>query len=139
MSPQHRVVAADAGGGTLDISSYAIKDASPLLSLIEEIALHCTSSFSLSVRPKPTIFLSRVSSPVQYSSAAEPRYLLEHKPQGPPRYSAPAVLGHIAKWFDETAKRLFGTRAEDRFLPFGSHLDKGSSLGTHVGKLRRIG
>ena len=38
---------ADAGGGTLDISSYAIKGVSPLL--IEEIAPpDCTSSFSLS-------------------------------------------------------------------------------------------
>ena len=67
------------------------------------------------------------------------RKFLEHKLQGSPRYSTPAVLDHIAKRFDETTKRLFRTRAEDQFLPFGSPLDKDSSVGIRGGKLRLTG
>jgi len=45
---QHGFVVADVGGGTLDISSYAVKGVSPLL--IEEIAPpDCTSSFFFSI------------------------------------------------------------------------------------------
>ena len=133
---------ADAGGGTLDISSYAIKSVSPLL--IEEIAPpDCTSSSFLSrfVSNPPSyiaVFIIGLFSGSVFVSRRA-RKFLEHKLQSSPRYCTPAVLDHIAKRFDETTKRLFRTRAEDQFLPFGSPLDKDSSVGIRSGKLRLTG
>lgn len=132
---------ADAGGGTLDISSYAIKGVFPLL--IEEIAPpDCTPSFFL-----PFIYnlhalrfhtiLGLFSGSVFVSRRA--RKFLEHRLSGSPQYSAPAVLDHIAKRFDETTKRLFRKRAEIQYLPFGSPLDRDDNVGIRGGKLRLTG
>ncbi|KAF9647981.1 hypothetical protein BDM02DRAFT_3155934 [Thelephora ganbajun] len=116
---QHGFVVADAGGGTLDISSYAIKGVSPLL--IEEIAPpDCLFSGS--------VFVSRRA-----------RKFLEQKLKGSSQYSTPAMLDHIAKRFDETTKRLFRSRAEAQFLHFGSPLDKDLSVGIRNGKLKLTG
>lgn len=65
---------ADAGGGTLDISSYAIRGTSPLV--IEEIAPpDCTSallpSFFFNLTRSPGL---QVCSPVLYLSLAEPAH-----------------------------------------------------------------
>ena len=138
---QHGFVVADAGGGTLDISSYAIKGVSPLL--IEEIAPpDCTSSFFYSPFHDrfPIHFrfiLGLFSGSVFVSRRA--RKFLEQKLNGSPQYSTPAMLDHIAKRFDETTKRLFRSRAELQFLPFGSPLDKDHSVGIRGGKLRLTG
>lgn len=133
---------ADAGGGTLDISSYAIKGASPLL--IEEIAPpDCTYPFfflsgfisnclSYDSRPAPGLF----SGSVFVSRRA--RKFLEQKLNGS-QYGTPAMLDHITKRFDETTKRLFRGRDEHQYLHFGSPLDKDLSVGIRNGKLKLTG
>ena len=132
---------ADAGGGTLDISSYAIKAISPLL--IEEIAPpDCKPSFSPSVRFTFTILPSNFipglfSGSVFVSRRA--RKFLEHKLQGSPQYSTPAMLDHIAKRFDESTKRLFRNKGEVQFLNFGSPLDKDPAVGIRGGRLKLTG
>jgi len=133
---------ADAGGGTLDISSYAIKGVSPLL--IEEIAPpDCTPSFFFSrfvpnSPPYIAVFITGLFSGSVFVSRRA-RKFLEHRLEGSPRYNTPTVLDHIAKRFDETTKRLFRTKTEDQFLHFGSPLDKDNSVGIRGGKLRLTG
>lgn len=129
---------ADAGGGTLDISSYAIKGVSPLL--IEEIAPpDCTSSFFIS----NSLFLHFRFIPGLFSGSVfvsrRARKFLEQKLSGSQQYGNPAMLDHIAKRFDEMTKRLFRNRAEVQYLPFGSPLDKDHSVGIRSGKLRLTG
>jgi len=129
---------ADAGGGTLDISSYAIKGVSPLL--IEEIAPpDCASSFfiSNSLLLHFHFILGLFSGSVFVSRRA--RKFLEHKLGNSQQYGNSAMLDHIAKRFDETTKRLFRNRAELQFLPFGSPLDKDNSVGIRNGKLKLTG
>ena len=67
------------------------------------------------------------------------RKFLEEKLKTSPQYSTPAMLDHIAKRFDETTKRLFRSRTEVQFLPFGSPLDKDPNVGIRGGKLRLTG
>ena len=131
----------DAGGGTLDISSYAIKGVSPLL--IEEIAPpDCTSSFFFRTSSL-THFLTFPFIPGLFSGSVfvsrRARRFLEQKLQGSAQYSTPAMLDHIAKRFDETTKRLFRNRGEVQFLPFGSPLDKDHNVGIRGGRLKLTG
>lgn len=127
----------DAGGGTLDISSYAIKSTSPLL--IEEIAPpDCTSSFRSLYRFILNSFVSGLFSGSVFVSRRA-RKLLEQKLKGSTRYGTPAMLDHITKRFDETTKRLFRSRGENQYLYFGSPLDTDHSVGIRNGKLKLTG
>ncbi|TFL04077.1 hypothetical protein BDV98DRAFT_502736 [Pterulicium gracile] len=111
-------IVADAGGGTLDISSYAIKGTSPLV--IEEIAPpDCMFAGS--------VFVSRRA-----------REFLEEK-LGSSKYGTPDALDHITRRFDETTKRLFRAKRDLQFIPFGSPLDKDTSVGIKAGQLKLTG
>ncbi|TFK22887.1 hypothetical protein FA15DRAFT_595292 [Coprinopsis marcescibilis] len=114
---KHGFLIADAGGGTLDISSYAIKGTYPLV--MEEIAPpDCLFAGS--------VFVSRRA-----------REFFEHKLKGS-IYGTPDSLDHITKRFDETTKRLFRNKSENQFVPFGSPFDKDTNYGIRAGQLRLI-
>lgn len=55
------------------------------------------------------------------------------------RYGTPDALDHITKRFDETTKRLFRDRKDLQFVPFGSPLDKDSTVGIRGGQLKLTG
>ncbi|EKM78941.1 hypothetical protein AGABI1DRAFT_121289 [Agaricus bisporus var. burnettii JB137-S8] len=115
---KHGFLIADAGGGTLDISSYAIKGTSPLI--IEEIA------------PPDCIFAGSVF------VSRRLRHFLEGKLRKS-KYGDPVTLDHITKRFDETTKRLFRDRGDYQFVPFGSPLDKDLDAGIRGGQLKLTG
>ncbi|KIM84081.1 hypothetical protein PILCRDRAFT_96828 [Piloderma croceum F 1598] len=115
---RHGFLVADAGGGTLDISSYAIRGTTPLV--IEEIAPpDCVFSGS--------VFVSRRA-----------RAFLQEKLRNS-KYGTPDALDHITKRFDETTKRLFRDHNDLQFIPFGSPLDKDLSVGIRGGQLKLTG
>ncbi|KAI0926081.1 hypothetical protein AcV5_008643 [Taiwanofungus camphoratus] len=114
----HGFIVADAGGGTLDISSYAIRGTAPLV--IEEIAPpDCVFAGS--------VFVSRRA-----------RAFFEEKLKTS-KYGTPDSLDHITKRFDETTKRLFRDNKELQFVPFGSPLDKDFTVGIRGGQLKLTG
>ncbi|KAF9816655.1 hypothetical protein IEO21_03960 [Rhodonia placenta] len=114
----HGFIVADAGGGTLDISSYAIRGSAPLV--IEEIAPpDCVFAGS--------VFVSRRA-----------RAFFEEKLKAS-KYGTPDSLDHITKRFDETTKRLFRDNKELQFVPFGSPLDKDPTVGIRGGQLKLTG
>ncbi|KAI0316059.1 hypothetical protein OF83DRAFT_1060977 [Amylostereum chailletii] len=114
----HGFLVADAGGGTLDISSYAIRATAPLV--MEEIAPpDCVFAGS--------VFVSRRA-----------RDFLEVKLKDS-KYGKPDSLDHITKRFDETTKRLFRDRKELQYIAFGSPLDKDLSVGIRHGQLKLTG
>ncbi|KAJ3480295.1 hypothetical protein NLI96_g8449 [Meripilus lineatus] len=114
----HGFIVADAGGGTLDISSYAIRGTSPLV--IEEIAPpDCVFAGS--------VFVSRRA-----------RNFFEDKLRNS-KYGTPDSLDHITKRFDETTKRLFRDIKETQFVHFGSPLDKDTNAGIRMGQLKLTG
>ncbi|KAF8972184.1 hypothetical protein BDZ97DRAFT_1650258 [Flammula alnicola] len=115
---KHGFLIADAGGGTLDISSYAIRGTSPLA--MEEIA------------PPDCIFAGSVF------VSRRAREFLEEKLKHS-KYGTPDSLDHITRKFDETTKRLFRDRNENQYIPFGSPLDKDSAVGIRNGQLRLSG
>ncbi|KAI4525193.1 hypothetical protein EV122DRAFT_206731 [Schizophyllum commune] len=114
----HGFIVADAGGGTLDISSYAIRGTSPLV--MEEIA------------PPDCIFAGSVF------VSRRARMFLEEKLKNS-KYGTDDALDHIAKKFDETTKRLFRDKRDMQFIPFGSPLDKDPSVGIRGGQLKLTG
>ncbi|KAF5367521.1 hypothetical protein D9758_003622 [Tetrapyrgos nigripes] len=109
---------ADAGGGTLDISSYNIFGQHPLV--IEEIA------------PPDCIFAGSVF------VSRRARVLFQEKLMNS-RYGTPDSVDHITKRFDETTKRLFRDKKDPQFIPFGSPLDKDLSVGIRSGQLKLSG
>lgn len=64
--------------------------------------------------------------------------LLTEKLRGT-KYGASETLDHITKRFDETTKRLFRDSKELQFVPFGSPLDKDTSVGIRGGQLKLTG
>ncbi|KAE9394398.1 hypothetical protein BT96DRAFT_958796 [Gymnopus androsaceus JB14] len=108
----------DAGGGTLDISSYTIRSQSPLV--IEEVAPpDCVFAGS--------VFVSRRA-----------RELFREKLKNS-KYGTSDAVDHITKRFDETTKRLFRDQRDPQFILFGSPLDKDLSVGIRNGQLRLSG
>ncbi|KAL5525758.1 hypothetical protein ACEPAG_7095 [Sanghuangporus baumii] len=111
-------VVADAGGGTLDVSSYILRGTHPLQ--IEEVAPpDCVFSGA--------VFVSRRC-----------RVFLEEKLRTS-KYGEPDILDHITKRFDETTKRLFRDKKEPQYIQFGSPLDKDSRVGIRSGQLKLLG
>lgn len=127
---------ADAGGGTLDISSYAIRGTAPLV--IEEIAPPDCTSLSLFPVLKTNFFwhLGVFSGSVFVSRRA--RAFLEEKLKNS-KYGTPDAVDHITKRFDETTKRLFRDKKDLQFIPFGSPLDKDMAVGIRGGQLKLTG
>ncbi|KAF8626102.1 hypothetical protein AX17_006598 [Amanita inopinata Kibby_2008] len=117
-SSKHGFLIADAGGGTLDISSYAIRGTLPLV--MEEIA------------PPDCIFAGSV-----FVSRRAREFLGEKLKNS--KYGTPDALDHITRRFDETTKRLFRDKKELQFIPFGSPLDKDLSAGIRSGQLKLTG
>lgn len=115
---RHGFLVADAGGGTLDISSYAVRGTQPLV--IEEIA------------PPDCIFAGSV-----FVSRRAREFLAEKLKNS--KYGTPDAIDHITKRFDETTKRLFRDRSEIQWVPFGSPLDKDVSVGIRGGSLKLTG
>ncbi|CCM01406.1 uncharacterized protein FIBRA_03457 [Fibroporia radiculosa] len=114
----HGFIVADAGGGTLDISSYAIRGTAPLV--IEEIA------------PPDCVFAGSV-----FVSRRARAFFGEKLKAS--KYGTPDSLDHITKRFDETTKRLFRDNKELQFVPFGSPLDKDMTAGIRGGQLKLTG
>ncbi|KAG2128061.1 hypothetical protein BD769DRAFT_1356651 [Suillus cothurnatus] len=115
---RHGFLVADAGGGTLDISSYAVRGTNPLV--IEEVA------------PPDCIFAGSVF------VSRRAREFLEEKLKGS-KYGTSDSIDHITKRFDETTKRLFRDKKDLQFVPFGSPLDKDFSVGIRGGQLKLEG
>lgn len=115
---RHGFLVADAGGGTLDISSYAVRGTNPLV--IEEVA------------PPDCIFAGSVF------VSRRAREFLEEKLKGS-KYGTPDSIDHITKRFDETTKRLFRDKKDLQFVPFGSPLDKDLPAGIRGGQLKLDG
>ncbi|KAF9466599.1 hypothetical protein BDZ94DRAFT_182968 [Collybia nuda] len=115
---KHGFLIADAGGGTLDISAYAIRGTLPLV--MEEVA------------PPDCIFAGSVF------VSRRAREFLEEKLKSS-KYGTPAALDHITQRFDETTKRLFRDRKDLQFIPFGSPLDKDLAVGIRGGQLKLTG
>lgn len=115
---RHGFLVADAGGGTLDISSYAVRGTNPLV--IEEVA------------PPDCIFAGSVF------VSRRAREFLEEKLKGS-KYGTSDSIDHITKRFDETTKRLFRDKKDLQFVPFGSPLDKDLSVGIRGGQLKLDG
>ncbi|KAF8917493.1 hypothetical protein CPB85DRAFT_1374267 [Mucidula mucida] len=120
LSSEHKAgfLVADAGGGTLDISSYTILGQHPLV--IEEVA------------PPDCIFAGSVF------VSRRARQLLEEKLKNS-KYGTPETLDHITKRFDETTKRLFRVKTQTQFIAFGSPLDKDPAAGIRSGQLKLTG
>ncbi|KIJ98141.1 hypothetical protein K443DRAFT_220891 [Laccaria amethystina LaAM-08-1] len=116
---KHGFLIADAGGGTLDISAYAIRGTAPLV--MEEIA------------PPDCIFAGSVF------VSRRAREFLEAEKLKNSKYGTPDAVEHITRKFDETTKRLFRDRKELQFIPFGSPLDKDLSVGIRGGQLKLTG
>jgi hypothetical protein len=55
------------------------------------------------------------------------------------KYGTPDALDHITRRFDETTKRLFRERKDLQFVPFGSPLDRDSTVGIRGGQLKLTG
>ncbi|KAG8213323.1 hypothetical protein J3R82DRAFT_11804 [Butyriboletus roseoflavus] len=115
---KHGFLVADAGGGTLDISSYAVRGTNPLV--IEEIA------------PPDCIFAGSV-----FVSRRAREFLAEKLKTS--KYGSSDTIDHITKRFDETTKRLFRDKNEIQWVPFGSPLDKDLSVGIRGGSLKLTG
>lgn len=115
---RHGFLVADAGGGTLDISSYAVRGTQPLV--IEEIA------------PPDCIFAGSV-----FVSRRAREFLAEKLKNS--KYGTADAIDHITKRFDETTKRLFRDKNEIQWVPFGSPLDKDLSVGIRGGSLKLTG
>ncbi|KAF8440445.1 hypothetical protein L210DRAFT_3612339 [Boletus edulis BED1] len=117
-NPSTGFLVADAGGGTLDISSYAVRGTNPLV--IEEIAPpDCTFAGS--------VFVSRRA-----------REFLAEKLKNS-KYGSPDSIDHVTKRFDETTKRLFRDKNDIQWVPFGSPLDRDSAVGIRGGSLKLTG
>ncbi|KIY67289.1 hypothetical protein CYLTODRAFT_461554 [Cylindrobasidium torrendii FP15055 ss-10] len=117
-SKQGGFLIADAGGGTLDISSYSILAQEPLV--IEETA------------PPDCIFAGSVF------ISRRCREFLQEKLKNS-KYGTPDAIDHITKRFDETTKRLFRDKKSPQFIAFGSPLDKDPSVGIRNGQLKLTG
>lgn len=115
---RHGFLVADAGGGTLDISSYAVRGTNPLV--IEEVA------------PPDCIFAGSVF------VSRRAREFLEEKLKNS-KYGTSDSIDHITKRFDETTKRLFRDKKDLQFVPFGSPLDKDLPAGIRGGQLKLDG
>ncbi|KAI5116259.1 hypothetical protein M0805_008164, partial [Coniferiporia weirii] len=111
-------IVADAGGGTLDISSYVLQGTHPLR--IEEVAPpDCLFSGAVFVSRRCRVFLAE-----KLRSS---------------KYGSPDTLDHITKRFDETTKRLFRDSHDAQYIPFGSPLDKDLKAGIRGGQLKLDG
>ena len=124
----------DAGGGTLDLSSYAIKGTNPLI--MEEIAPpDCVFAGSVFVSRRARDFFERESIREYERVFADD---ITEKLKGSV-YGTPASLDHITRQFDEKTKRLFRDKRDTQFVPFGSPFDKDSAFGIRNGQLRLTG
>lgn len=133
---EHGFLVADAGGGTLDISSYAIRGTSPLV--IEEIAPpDCPYLPSVFSQVSLNIGVSGVFAGSVFVSRRARAFFAEKLRNS--KYGTSDSLDHIAKRFDETTKRLFRDNKEVQYVPFGSPLDKDSNAGIRAGALRLTG
>lgn len=148
----HGFIVADAGGGTLDISSYAIRGTSPLV--IEEIAppdcayphVKCNCFliiFVLGVFAGSVFVSRRARAFFEGSFPCIHNPSLTHKLHPEKlknsKYGTPDSLDHITKRFDETTKRLFRDNEEVQFVHFGSPFDKDMSVGIRTGQLKLTG
>lgn len=125
---KHGFLIADAGGGTLDISAYAVKGNSPLM--IEEIAPpDCIFAGSVFVSRRAREFLEgSFIPPYLFLLASLISCLIVPEKLKNSKYGSPDSLDHITRKFDETTKRLFRDRNELQFILFGSPLDKVSNV-----------
>ncbi|KAJ7578245.1 hypothetical protein C8J56DRAFT_969491 [Mycena floridula] len=112
--PDEGVIIVDAGGGTLDITSYA---GSPSGSFQEIARPACHFKGSVFVRDQAETFLA------QHLSG--PRFTVD--------------LEHITHCFDSGAKMKFKTAADPSFIKFGSMSDKDPERGIKGGTLKLAG
>jgi len=113
-----KVLVVDAGGGTIDISSYAVTDNSPLEveELFQPKCLHHGGEF-VTARAK-----TMVTEKLKQS-----------------KFNTPEDLSTFAQRFDEGLKRVFSDDSGSQFVKFGSPRDNDPKYGIKLGKLTLTG
>ncbi|EIN07326.1 hypothetical protein PUNSTDRAFT_136011 [Punctularia strigosozonata HHB-11173 SS5] len=112
------ILIADAGGGTLDFSSYRVTALNPL-KVCELLPAACSLQGS--------IFVS-----------ARAREFFQAKLANS-RYGTPDNIEHITEKFDETTKKLFRDPFESSVVAFGSPVDRDPKVNIRNGQLRLAG
>ncbi|EIN07325.1 hypothetical protein PUNSTDRAFT_144834 [Punctularia strigosozonata HHB-11173 SS5] len=112
------ILIADAGGGTLDFSSYKISALRPL-KIQELVPASCSLQGSIFVSARAKEFF---------------RAKLANS-----RYGTPDSIDYITRKFDETTKRLFRDPSTSQVVAFGSPVDRDPNFGIRNGQLRLTG
>ncbi|TFK50898.1 hypothetical protein OE88DRAFT_1808443 [Heliocybe sulcata] len=114
----NKIMIVDAGGGTIDISSYLVKESHPVK--VEEAA-------SPDCRLQGSVFVNhRIEA------------FLFDKLKGS-AYDDPEDIENIVRSFEKTAKRRFKSASEAVHIRFGSRADDDSDYGISKGILRLTG
>ncbi|EIN07327.1 hypothetical protein PUNSTDRAFT_136012 [Punctularia strigosozonata HHB-11173 SS5] len=112
------ILIADAGGGTLDFSSYQVTSLNPL-EVRELVPAACSLQGSVFVSTRARKFF-------QAKLANS-------------RYGTPDSIDYITRRFDETTKRLFRDPSESQVVAFGSPVDRDPNFDIRNGQLRLVG
>ncbi|TDL25780.1 hypothetical protein BD410DRAFT_813480 [Rickenella mellea] len=118
LEPGNAFIIADAGGGTLDISTYEICATMPLK--IQELA-------PPDCRFAGSVFVNRSA-----------QTMLQEKLQGS-RYDTPSAMDFIIQEFDRTTKRLFSNPSKVQWVTVGGPGERNNVLGVRSGKLKLDG
>ncbi|TFK50904.1 hypothetical protein OE88DRAFT_1735638 [Heliocybe sulcata] len=118
IKPGNRIMIVDAGGGTVDLSSYLIKQVGPIK--LEEVA-------SPSCRLQGSVFVDDRA-----------KSYIREKLRGS-SYDDPEDINLIARRFGETGKRSFESVDQVVIIPFGGTRDNQPKYGIIKGKLKLQG
>ncbi|PBK82157.1 hypothetical protein ARMGADRAFT_1171031 [Armillaria gallica] len=117
---QEAVIIIDAGGGTVDISTYtcvSAKDGDQAQAFKEVAAPQCNFTCSMFVTRRAKAFLDAKLKRTKFAKEAE----------------------HIAQCFDKTTKLRFKVANEPAYIHFGGMRDKDPKLNIIMGKLKLTG
>ncbi|KAF8805181.1 hypothetical protein BYT27DRAFT_7192862 [Phlegmacium glaucopus] len=117
MTNGNGIVIVDAGGGTIDISSYSRNSNSRKESFEEIAAPQCHFEGSVFVSMRAKLFLEKY--------LADSPFLDD--------------LDHIIRIFDKTTKLRFRTASEPQYVKFGSARDNDESYNIRFGQLKLMG
>ncbi|KAK0434124.1 hypothetical protein EV421DRAFT_2088138 [Armillaria borealis] len=115
---QEAVIIIDAGGGTVDISTYTCVSAKDGTQTFKEVAApQCNFEGSMFVTRRARTFLDVKLRRTKFAKEAE----------------------HIAQCFDRTTKLRFKVADEPAYIHFGGMRDKDPKLNINIGKLKLTG
>ncbi|PBK65414.1 hypothetical protein ARMSODRAFT_940364 [Armillaria solidipes] len=115
---QEAVIIIDAGGGTVDISTYTCVSAKDGTQTFKEVAApQCNCEGSMFVSRRARAFLDVKLRRTKFAKEAE----------------------HIAECFDRTTKLRFKVADEPAYIHFGGMRDKDPKLNINMGKLKLTG